>query len=122
MDNMNQYNALFSNATSNASVQKAAADVRNQANATQSKGTPSDQKLAYAKQAAEEFEAVFLAQMLGPMFDNLETDGMFGGGSSEKIYRSLLVQEYGKSIAKTGGIGISDAVQSEILKLQEVAQ
>lgn len=122
MDNMNQYNALFSNATSSASVQKAAADVRNQANATQSKGTPSDQKLAYAKQAAEEFEAVFLAQMLGPMFDNLETDGMFGGGSSEKIYRSLLVQEYGKSIAKTGGIGISDAVQSEILKLQEVAQ
>ncbi len=122
MDNMNQYNALFSNATGNASVQKAAAEVRNQANATQSKGTPSDQKLAYAKQAAEEFEAVFLAQMLGPMFDNLETDGMFGGGSSEKIYRSLLVQEYGKSIAKTGGIGISDAVQSEILKLQEVAQ
>lgn len=122
MDNLNQYSALFSNATGNASVQKAAADVRNQANSVQSKGASSDQKLAYAKQAAEDFEAVFLAQMLGPIFDSLETDGMFGGGSSEKIYRSLLVQEYGKSIAKTGGIGISAAVQREILKLQEVAQ
>ena len=122
MDNLNHYNALFSNAAGNASVQKAAADLRNLGNSVETKGGPSEQKLAYAKQAAEDFEAVFLAQMLGPIFDSLETEGPFGGGSGEKIFRSLLVQEYGKSIAKSGGIGISDAVQREILQLQEVAQ
>ncbi len=121
MDNLNQYNALFSSAAGNASVQKAAADVRNLSNAAQGKGGPSEQKIAYAKQAAEDFEAVFLAQMLGPIFDSLETEGPFGGGPGEKIFRSMLVQEYGKSIAKSGGIGISDAVQREILQLQEVA-
>ncbi|WP_282607964.1 rod-binding protein [Pelagibius sp. Alg239-R121] len=120
MDSLAQYNALFANATSSASTQKANSDVRN-AGAT-ALATKSAQKLENAKQAAEDFEAVFIAQMLGPIFDTLETDGPFGGGPSEKIYRSLMVQEYGKSIAKSGGIGISDSVQREILKLQEVAQ
>ena len=122
MDNFTQYNALFSNATSSATAQRAAAGVRSVAASAQSDGSNQAKKLEQAKQAAEEFEAVFLAQMLAPIFDGLETDGPFGGGSSEKIYRSLLVQEYGKSIAKSGGIGISDAVQREILKLQEATQ
>ena len=72
--------------------------------------------------AAEEFEAVFLSQMLEPMFKGIETDGMFGGGSSEKIYQSVMLQEYGKALARTGGVGIADAVEREILRLQEVQQ
>ena len=122
MDNLTQYNALFANNAGRASVQKAAAGVQSAANAAQGDSALQAKKLAHAKEAAEDFEAVFLAQMLTPIFDGLETDGPFGGGSSEKIYRSLLVQEYGKAIAKSGGIGISDAVQREILQLQEVAQ
>ncbi len=72
--------------------------------------------------AAEEFEAVFLSQMLEPMFKGIETDGMFGGGSSEKIYQSVMLQEYGKALARSGGVGIADAVEREILRLQEVQQ
>jgi Rod binding domain-containing protein len=45
---------------------------------------------------------------------------MFGGGQGEKVFRSLLFQEYGKQTAKAGGIGIADMVQKEILRLQEV--
>ncbi len=74
------------------------------------------------RRAAEEFEAVFISQMLAPMFEGLETDELFGGGPGEDIYRSILVEEYGKSIARSGGIGIADAVQREILRLQEVSQ
>ena len=69
--------------------------------------------------AAEEFEAVFLGEMLAPVFEELETDGLFGGGSGERMYRSLLVQEYGRAMARSGGVGIADAVQREILRLQE---
>ena len=69
---------------------------------------------------AEEFEAMFLSQMLAPMFENLQSDGPFGGGSSEVVYRSLMVQEYGNAIAEAGGIGIAEAVQREILKIQEI--
>lgn len=73
------------------------------------------------RQAAQDFEAVFVAQMLAPMFDSLSSDGMFGGGPGENIYRSILVDEYGKAVARAGGIGIADQVQREILKLQEAA-
>ncbi len=77
---------------------------------------------AEVRQAAEEFEAIFISQMLAPMFEGLETDDLFGGGPGEDIYRSILVEEYGKSIARAGGIGLADAIQREILRLQEVSQ
>ncbi len=78
--------------------------------------------LKQAKRAAEEFEALFISEMLSPVFENLDTGGLFGGGQGEKIYRSLMVQEYGKAIAKAGGIGIADTVQREILRMQENQQ
>ncbi len=77
---------------------------------------------AEVRRAAEEFEAVFIAQMMAPMFQGLETDELFGGGAGEDIYRSVLVEEYGKAIARAGGIGLSDAIQREILRLQEASQ
>lgn len=70
--------------------------------------------------AAEDFEAMFLTQMMQPMFEGIPTDGMFGGGQSEEIYRSMMLDEYGKLIAKAGGIGVADHVRRELLKLQEV--
>ncbi len=70
---------------------------------------------------AEEFEAVFLSQMLTPMFEGLETPEMFGGGSyAEDVYKSMMVDEYGKLLAKTGGIGLADHIRRELLTLQEV--
>ena len=71
-----------------------------------------------ARRVAEEFEAVFLGQVLKPMFDTVPTDGPFGGGFSEGMWRALQVDEYGKAIARSGGIGISDAVLRQILEMQ----
>ena len=71
------------------------------------------------RKAAEEFEAVFLSQMLAPMFETLESDTLFGGGPGEDIYRSMMVEEYGKAIARSGGVGIADAVARELLSIQE---
>jgi len=87
------------------------------------KSAPQDpENRARVAAAAEEFEAVFLSQMLQPMFEALETDGPFGGGSGERAYRALMVQEYGRVLARAGGVGIADAVEREILKLQEIQQ
>jgi Rod binding domain-containing protein len=73
-----------------------------------------------AREAAVEFEGFFIASALESMFSGIETDGLFGGGHGEKVFRSMLLQEYGKSIAEKSGLGIADTVQREILKLQEV--
>lgn len=75
-----------------------------------------------ARKAAEDFEAVFISEMLKPMFESLPTEGTFGGGPAEGIWRSLLVTEMGKEISRRGGFGIADNVQAEMLKLQETGK
>ncbi len=72
-----------------------------------------------AREAAEQFEAVFLSQMLAPMFETVPTDGFMGGGHAEQVYRGMMVEEMSKELAKQGGVGIADSVYREILKLQE---
>ena len=69
--------------------------------------------------AAQDFEAVFISQMLEHMFDGVETNEMFGGGEAEDIYRSMMIDEYGKMMSKTGGIGLADHVKRQLLTLQE---
>ena len=76
---------------------------------------------AEARQVAEDFESFFLAQVLEHMFAGVPTDGSFGGGSAELVYRSLLNQEFGRALSRAGGLGIADELQREILKLQEIA-
>lgn len=72
-----------------------------------------------ARKAGEEFEAMFLGQMLQHMFAGIETNSEFGGGTGEDMWRSVLVEQYGKEISRNGGIGIADAVVRELLKNQE---
>jgi Rod binding domain-containing protein len=74
---------------------------------------------AEARKAGEEFESMFLGQMLSHMFAGIETNEMFGGGHGETMMRSMLVDEYAKEMSRAGGIGIADAVTREILKVQE---
>lgn len=77
---------------------------------------------AQARKTAQDFEAFFLSQVLQPMFAGLDTAPPFGGGAAEKVWQSLLVDQYGKSMAESGGIGIADSVQREILRAQEIQQ
>ena len=80
--------------------------------------TPTKDALAAAK-AAQEFEAVFISQFLGSMFQGISTEGPFGGGPGEEIFRSLMLEQYGKSIAADGGFGLADSVKRQLIALQE---
>jgi Rod binding domain-containing protein len=71
-----------------------------------------------ARAVAEEFEAVFLNSMFQQMFANIG-QGPFSGGPGASIWRSFLTDEYAKSFAKAGGIGLADQVQRTLLTLQE---
>lgn len=79
----------------------------------------SDDKLRQARETAEDFEAFFMTKTMESMFEGISTEGMFGGGHAEKIYRSLLLNEYGKVMAKTGTVGIADSVMDTIIQMQE---
>lgn len=79
--------------------------------------------MANLKKVGQDFEAQFLSQMIGHMFSGVKSDGLFGGGQAEEMFKSLLTDEYGKSIAKSGGIGVADqVVRSVLLQFQEASQ
>lgn len=76
---------------------------------------------AEALKTGEKFEALYLSEMLQPMFAGIKADKVFGGGHGEEMFQSLAVNEYAKALTASGGVGIAAAVQREILRLQEQA-
>lgn len=85
------------------------------------KAAMGEQDIKKAEEAAREFEAVFVAEMMKPMFAGLKTEAPFGGGKGEEVFRSVLLQEYGKLISQTGSIGLADQVKQEIINMQAKA-
>jgi peptidoglycan hydrolase FlgJ len=78
------------------------------------------QKKASLK-AAREFETVLLSNLLQPMFEGIETDGIFGGGHAEEQWKPMLVDQYARKMADTGGMGLSSHIYKTMLELQENA-
>jgi flagellar protein FlgJ len=74
---------------------------------------------ARIRKTAEDFETSFLSQMLKPMFEGLSTDGEFNGGQAEGTWRSFMIDAMAKQAVKAGGIGLTNVVMSEMLKMQE---
>ena len=73
-----------------------------------------------AKAAAEDFEAMFLNTMFQQMFIGIDGDGPFGGSGALKVWRSFLTDQYAKTFAKSGGIGIAADVYNELLRQQGI--
>lgn len=70
---------------------------------------------------AKDFEAMFISEMMKPMFDGIDSAPPFGGGKTEEVFKGLMLQEYGKMISETGQLGIADMVKAEMIKMQEAA-
>jgi flagellar protein FlgJ len=75
---------------------------------------------AKARAAAQDFEAVFLNAMFQHMFTAMDGEGPLGGSGATGVWRSFLTQEYSKTIAKAGGIGIANDVYRSLMAHQEV--
>ena len=81
----------------------------------------SPQAQAKAKQVAQDFEAVFLNSMFQHMFTGVGSEGPLGGGVGVGVWRSFLTDEYAKSFARSGGIGIADHVYRSLIAQQEAS-
>jgi peptidoglycan hydrolase FlgJ len=81
------------------------------------KTTPKAKK-AWA--AAQNFESIFVKNLLSQAFSGVKGTGPMGTeGTGTETWRDLLVNEYAKSTTKAGGIGVSNSVYSELMKVQE---
>ncbi|WP_417689752.1 rod-binding protein [Roseibium sp.] len=74
------------------------------------------------KDAALEFEAVFLKNMLETMFTGLEEGGTWGSGHGAEAWQGMMIDEYAKAISDAGGIGLAASVERQLLEIQESAQ
>lgn len=78
-----------------------------------------DAAKAKMKKTADDFETMFLEQMMDRMVKSEGTEGPLGdNGTGGDVWRSMLGKEYAKSIQKSGGIGISTQVMDAMIKMQ----
>ncbi|HEU4661699.1 MAG TPA: flagellar assembly peptidoglycan hydrolase FlgJ [Pseudolabrys sp.] len=77
---------------------------------------------AKARAAAKNFEAVFLNTMFQQMYTGIDGDGPFGGSGATGVWRSMLTDQYARSFAKAGGIGLADHVYRSLMATQETHQ
>lgn len=70
---------------------------------------------AAARKVAQEFEAMFIAQMLKAMRETVGKETLTSGGRGEETFRSLLDQEYAAEAARTGGIGLARTIERQLV-------
>jgi Rod binding domain-containing protein len=63
-----------------------------------------------AKTTATDFEAMFLNSMFSQMTSGIKGEGPFGDTPGTGVWRSMLTEQYSKSFARAGGVGISNEV------------
>ncbi len=83
------------------------------------KNAVKDKDLQKIEDTARDFEAVFISEMMKPMFEGISTEAPFGGGKGEEIFRSMMLQEYGKIMSQTGSTGIAGSVKEQMIQMQE---
>lgn len=81
-----------------------------------SRVSPQAQKKSKAQ--AQDFEALYLNTMFSQMTSNVKGDGPFGDTTGTGVWRSMLTDEYAKSFAKAGGVGVSDSVFRTLIMQQ----
>ena len=80
-----------------------------------------DPAKAKAKKQADDFETMFLEQVTQQLAATAQgSEGPLGeNGLGGDIYKSQLTQQYAKQIQKAGGLGLSDAIMRDLLRVQE---
>ena len=61
---------------------------------------------------------MFLNSMFAQMTSGLKGEGPFGDTPGTGVWRSMLTEQYSKSFAQAGGIGISKDVYRELILQQ----
>ncbi len=68
------------------------------------------------KEAAQQFEAIFIQQMYKEMRKTIPDDGLIQRGNAEDIYAQLQDLEAAKITAQQGGIGLADLMMQQLMK------
>lgn len=77
------------------------------------RATPIDRQSKLYQQCSE-FESIFVNMMLKEMRATVDKSGLIDGGQTEDIFSDMLYDEYSKTMSKSAGFGLADAVYVEL--------
>src|SRR5438128_248004 len=66
-------------------------------------------------EAAQEFESLFIDQMLQTMRRSMPEGGLLGAGSGQRTFREMLDQEMSRQIAHSGGLGVGELLWQQLV-------
>ena len=69
---------------------------------------------ARLREVSEEFEAIFVKQLLDSMRNTVQKSGLVDGGFAEQIYEDMLYDEYAQTISKTNSFGIAEMIYNQL--------
>lgn len=65
-------------------------------------------------EACQDFEALFIKQMLNSMRKTVNKTGMMQGGMAEDVFEDMLYDEYAKTMSRTARLGLSDLIYKQV--------
>lgn len=71
------------------------------------------------KQAAQQFEALLLQEMLKSMWATVPQGQLLSGSHEESMYRDMLNEAVADSIAQGKGIGVKDVILKDLNSLEK---
>ena len=77
----------------------------------ETKGVSDDAKL---REAANDFEAIFIQQMLKTMRKTSFESDLLPKSEGEKVFQSLLDEQYALLSAKSGSLGLSEMIYQQL--------
>jgi flagellar protein FlgJ len=80
--------------------------------------TPAEERQLRAK--AHEVESIFLTHMLKTMRQASGLAGAALTGTGQRVYREMMDEHLGQSLAKGGGLGLADMLVRDVLRRQGV--
>ena len=85
------------------------------------RGHGQQQAPAQIQKTAKEFESFFVFQMLEHMSEGIEAPDVYGGGSAENMFRSMLNEKMAAEVSQSSNMGIAEAVEKQIQRYQDNA-
>jgi flagellar protein FlgJ len=76
---------------------------------------PAIDKKGELYKACQDFEALFIKQMLDAMRKTInKSDDMLGGGMSQDVFEGMLYDEYAKKMAETARFGLAETIYRQV--------
>ncbi len=79
-----------------------------------SKQNRSIDKTSKLYKVSQEFEAIFIKQMLNVMRKSVAKTGLLDGGMAEEFFEDMLYDEYAEKMAESGSFGIADMIYRQL--------